>query len=68
MRGDGDGAPTGGEADGGWGFLEGDMVEDGAAAEVGLEARVRGVIPRPRWTPSTRQITLVSRQTKLLRT
>jgi hypothetical protein len=32
MRGDGDGAPLGGEADDGGGFLEGDTVEDGAAA------------------------------------
>jgi hypothetical protein len=56
MRGDGDGAPTGGEADGGWGFLEGDTVEDGAAAEVGLEPargpccpRRAGSSPRGRW-------------------
>jgi hypothetical protein len=32
MRGDGDGAPSGGEVDSGGGFLEGDTVEDGTAA------------------------------------
>jgi hypothetical protein len=34
VRGDGDGASWGGEADGGGGFLEGDAVRDCAAAEV----------------------------------
>jgi hypothetical protein len=48
MRGDGERAPWRGEAGGYRGFLEGDAMEDGAAAEVGLEARARGVIPRPR--------------------
>jgi hypothetical protein len=37
MRGDRERAPWGGEAGGYGGFLEGDAVEDGAAAEVGLE-------------------------------